>query len=223
MRYNYDMKREQKKALLTYTKSDAIALALNICLVIFEVVGLALRIHDNAGVFGVEYYTQDSNLLLLLICAVTAFFIVRKMVNGKEIPRVVSIIKLSAVVALLITFLIVAIVLAPIYGLPYGFKLLLFTRAMFFTHLTCPLLALLSFLVFEKHEYEKKDLLWAQVYTLLYAIVLIILNLVHVVDGPYPFLQVCSRPVWQTILWSIGILGGAYGITWLLCKIRRRK
>ncbi len=217
------MKRTQKKHLLTYAKSDAIALALNLCLVVFEIEAVIVRVVTNGGRFGIEYYTQDSNLLMLFASAIMSFFIVRKMVNGKAIPRWASILKLTAVTALLLTFLIVVTVLAPLYGVPYGYKLMLLMGAMYYTHLICPLLSLLCFLVFEEHHFVKRDALWAQVYTVIYAIILTILNIARVVDGPYPFLQVYRHPVWETMLWAVGILLGTYWMSRLLCRIRRRK
>ena len=68
----------KKRKLLVYSRSDAIALALNLCLVILEIKGMTIRITRH-GNFGFEYYTQDSNLLMLIVAAMACFFILRKM------------------------------------------------------------------------------------------------------------------------------------------------
>ena len=40
-------------------------------------------------------------------------------------------------------------------------------------------------------------------------IVLVIFNLLKIVDGPYPFLQIYNQSIIASILWFIAIVGGA--------------
>ena len=202
---------------------ELLALALNVCIFVFEIIATIVRLVEADGYFGVKYYTQDSNLLMLIVSGAMIVCLLRKMINGKAIPRIVSVLKLSATVALLITFLVVIFVLAPTFGLPYGYRLLLFGGSMYYTHLICPLLSVATFLLVERHHYVKNDLWWAQIYTLVYAVIIMILNIARVIEGPYPFLMVYRQSVIESILWAVGILGGAYGLTWLLCKLRRQK
>ena len=214
------MKRTKR---LVYDKRDAVALALNLCLVILEIKGMIIRL-SRYGHFGFEYYTQDSNLLMLIVSALACFFLARKIIFKIELPRWLSLAKLTATVALLLTFLIVCFVLAPGVGFPFGYRLMLFTGAMYYTHFVCPILAILSFCFFEKHDLSRKnDAFLAIIYTLVYGIVLIFLNIIHVVNGPYPFLMVYEQPVWATLLWAIAILGGVYGLSVLLKFLRKRK
>ena len=49
--------------------------------------------------------------------------------------------------------------------------------------------------------------------TIFYAILAITLNIAKVWEGPYPFLLVYRNPLWQTIAYSIVILGGAVAIS----------
>lgn len=213
----------KKRRRFVYDKRDAVALALNLCLVILEIKGMAIRISRH-GSFGVEYYTQDSNFLMLIVAAMACFFILRKIIAKKDFPRWFSILKYAATLALLVTFLVVVCVLAPGIGFPKGYQLMVFTGAMYYTHFVCPILAVVCFCLFEKHDLNhKNDALLAISYTLLYAVVLLILNILRVVHGPYPFLMVYEQPIWASILWCITILGGAYVLALLLKYLRKRK
>ena len=58
--------------------------------------------------------------------------------------------------------------------------------------------------------------------TLIYALILMALNLMRVVEGPYPFLRVYEQPVYMSIIWVIVILGSAYGIAFLLASLLNR-
>jgi hypothetical protein len=94
---------------------------------------------------------------------------------------------------------------------------------MLFTHTLCPLLALASFALLEHDRVSSKDIPAAMIFTLAYATIMIILNIAKVVVGPYPFLMVYNQPIWASILWCVGILGGAAVLTWGIIKLRRHK
>ena len=213
----------KKRGKLVYDKRDAVALALNICLVVLEIKAMIMRVQIH-GRFGAEYYTQDSNLFMLIVAAMAVVFLVRKIFWHKEFPKWFSLLKYTVTLALLVTTLVVLFVLAPAIGWPFGYRLLLFMGPMYYTHLACPLIAVVSFCVFERHDLsDKRDPFLALVYTIIYAIVLLALNITHLVNGPYPFLMVYNQSVWVTALWMIGILGGAYVLALLLRFFRKRK
>lgn len=196
-------------------KSRAIAsLLINLVIIVLEVIGLVLSIQGMGwGLF--EYYTQDSNILGLIACLIYAGYTIAALRRGESCPPVwVKRLKYIATCCLMVTFIVVITVLAPTMG---GYGTLLFDGAMLYHHTLCPLLALLGLLLFEgEPKLERRDALYALIPTALYAIVAIILNLLHVIDGPYPFLKVNSQPVWMSIMWAAVILGGAYGVAWLV-------
>ena len=72
---------------------------------------------------------------------------------------------------------------------------------------------------------EKHHTALAMVPTLLYGVVAIILNVLRVWHGPYPFLYVYEQPVWLTAVWVVVILGAAFLIALLLrvvnCRLNR--
>ena len=85
---------------------------------------------------------------------------------------------------------------------------------MTYTHTLCPIVSIISFLYFERHIFKGWKAVWiALIHTILYAILAITLNIAKVWEGPYPFLMVYKNPVWQTIAYSIVILGGAVAIS----------
>ena len=192
------------------------ALGINIVIILLEIIGIIIRAIQSTRTW-FDYYTVDSNLLVMFAAMAYVYYTVK----GKELPHWAEIIKLSAVVALVITFLVCIFVLAPIY--PGGFVAIMLTGHMFLMHTLCPLLAFVSFIIFERNKLSNKDIPKAMIYTLVYAAIMLILNIAKVEEGPYPFLMVYRQPIWASILWCIGILGGAVALTWGTIKLRRHK
>ena len=192
------------------------ALGINIAMVFLEFISVVMRIIFSTRTW-FDYYTVDSNFLAMFAAAVYVYYVVK----GKDLPHWAEIMKLSAVVALMITFLVCIFVLAPIY--PGGFAAIMFGQHMFFMHTLCPLLAFVSFIFFENNKLKNKDIPAAMIYTLTYAAIMLILNIAKVEEGPYPFLMVYKQPIWASILWCVSILGGAVALTWGAIKLRRHK
>lgn len=102
------------------------------------------------------------------------------------------------------------------YNFNYGY--LLFRNELLYHHLLCPILSIITFIYFDDiKNYTKLDNLLASLVTLIYGIVLIILNILKIVDGPYPFLQVYKQPAIVSIIWAVTILS----ITYLIALILR--
>lgn len=190
------------------------AMILNIILAVLGVIGLALCLKQNGDLY-LNYYTQQSVILSTIAAAVMAFFWWRKLKKPKtKVPMWAILLKYASVVSLTITFLVVLLVLIPIYATEMGFwnatGWLLLSSSMVYTHTLCPIIAAVLFLFFERHQFSGwKKVFIALIPTFLYAAVAIILNIAKVWDGPYPFLRVYVNPIWQTILYVVGILGGA--------------
>jgi len=47
----------------------------------------------------------------------------------------------------------------------------------------------------------------------------IILNVLKIVEGPYPFLRVYEQPILHSIIWTILILAITYAIALILKKV----
>lgn len=197
------------------------ALALNLAMVVLEIIGAAMS-WRQLGVWMFQFYTQDSNLLALAACALLAAFQLRALRTGAEIPLWAQRLKYAAVCCLSVTFLVVVLVLAPMTGGAYG--MLLFESTMLYHHLLCPLAAFFGFMLFEKQPALRRiDALLPAGLTFLYAAVLTALNIARVVDGPYPFLRVYAQSVPMSVLWALVMLGGTETLSWGLYALHGRR
>lgn len=130
-----------------------------------------------------------------------------------EIPFFVSLLRYMATACLTLTFFVV-FYLASTAGDTYFEGLLMFftNGSMLFYHLLCPIISFISFTFFEgdRRLNKKKTIYLAMIPTVVYAIILIILNASNVVEGPYPFLMVNKNPVYISLIWVVVILGLNY-------------
>ena len=185
-------------------------IVLNALIVVCEVFALVSSASMGWGIFW--YYTHLSNLLLaigaLLMCV---FMIIKK--DLKEVPAYALMTKFAGTAAGCLTFLVVIFLLIPqsmmTGGMPwYAF----YMGSQFILHLSNPLLGLISFLFFENdRRFNKKKTIWIPVLlTLLYGIVMIVLNYLKKIVGPYFFLMVYAQPWYMTVLWVALIVGFVY-------------
>ena len=201
-------------------KRTKTALVFNLAIIACEIAAIII-VFFKLGCYPLVYYTEDSNLFALVACAVMAGFQVRYLKSGKEIPHSVQMFKYMAAAVLSVTFIVVLAVLSPMRGDGInGWLYMLFNKDSTFLHTLCPILTILSFVLFEKEPHlDAKSAFTAIIPTLIYAIVLIILNIVGAVDGPYPFLRVMNQPVYMSFVWFIVIVGGAFFLALLLQKL----
>lgn len=207
-------------------------IAVNTLLIIMEILGLWLMVElyksYNLHPFGwYKYYTQLSNIFSMLVAIVVVIFTAKDLSKGTDkTPNWVRILKFSSACCLMETFLVTIFVLAPM-GMMGGLLPLLFEGPNLFHHTLCPLVSLLSLCLLEKGDkITIKHSLYAMIPTLIYGVVAVILNLLKVWHGPYPFLYVYEQPVYMSLIWAVVILGGAFGITLMikaLANIRFKK
>ena len=193
-------------------KKKKLAICFTILLIVLELIGFVITIKNNHRV-DFAYYTEDSNCLSLIASCFTLFYLFQK-----DVPKPVQILKFMSVVGLSLTFLVVLFILIPMYD--FNFKWFLLEGDLLYFHLLCPIVAFISFVFFEEHHFEKKDCLYAGLFTVIYSIILIVLNIIGVVEGPYPFLMVRKQSIFASILWGVLILGISYGIPFGIKKIK---
>ena len=86
---------------------------------------------------------------------------------------------------------------------------------MLYQHTLCPVLAAVSLFAWESAErLPRHEIRNALIPTLVYALVILLLNLCRVVEGPYPFLMVYAQPWYASVLWCAVILGIAALLAW---------
>lgn len=188
-----------------------VGIALNVLLVVLEIIAL-IQYWKGTGSLNFIYYTIDSNIFVLI--AAVLYLITRK-----NVPKVVQLAKYSSALSVLITLLIVVFVLYPMSN--FDFEFLFLKDSAFLMHVVCPVMATISFLFFEKISLDNtfKNNLRSLYFTIVYAIVLISLNILKVVSGPYPFLKVYDQPGFMTVLWLVGILAFAFILSRILMSL----
>ena len=147
------------------------------------------------------YYTQLSNMLCALSCLLYVLFGPLSWVTD---------IRYLAACAVTMTFLVTTCVLIPMGG--SAEKLLLRGNGPFH-HVLCPLLCVISYIFFEAHA--GADMIAASMgITFLYGIIMLILNCMRKVDGPYPFFRVYNQPVYASVFWVIALTALIGVISW---------
>lgn len=197
-------------------KKRSIAIALNITIVILEVIGLIMCI-KNEGIGLLKYYTEDSNIIALISSILFVVYALKG--NYEKLPKWLNIFRLLATTSLSLTFLVVLFILGPNPSMG-GYTNMMFKGSMFIQHTLCPLLLFISYVFFEKANItDRKDIVLSQVLTLVYAIILISLNALKIVDGPYPFLKIYSQSMIMSFVWVLCIIGTSYLTSYLISKL----
>ena len=174
-----------------------IAIIINIILVVLEVVDL-VRSFPERGWLTFAFYTTLSNvmtflssLVLLIACAGGWMFDASGHAAGLPV-----LLRCLASCMMLMTFITTAFVLVPLGG---SAKKLLFTEGLLH-HLVCPVLCVLSYVLFEPHARGAAWLLPVLV-TFCYGMLMFRLNYKRRIDGPYPFFRVHRQGKGGTIMW----------------------
>ena len=188
-----------------------VSIILNASIIILEIIGLFLA-YESIKAIDLSYYTIDSNIFLLISC-------ILYLIYRNRSSKVLSLLKYSSTLSVLVTFLVVVLVLLPM--LDFNFSFLFLEHGGLFLHLLCPLMAFVSFVFFETHDIDNtlKNNLRALYFTIVYAAILISLNILKIVDGPYPFLKVYEQSVFASIIWIIAILGGTFVLSKILLSL----
>ena len=182
-------------------------------LAVLETIAL---IHD-IRVFGVgmlQYYTIDSNVLQLVV----SIGILVCLLRGQESPVWLIVLHLVCAVCLTITFLIAAFVLAPKEGFAYYFL----SNVAPINHFLGPLLSVAAFVFTQVETVLKRRMVLApMVFTLLYGLTALLLNIARVLDGPYFFLRVYEVPVSTVVMWFLIIAALCLAFSALYMWLRR--
>lgn len=161
------------------------------------------------GIHMLQYYTELSNLFSGFVALAMAYYAYQYYKNESKIPMRIRNLRFTTVCLTTITFLVAVFVL----GRTFGYSWILFHGQMLYTHTICPILSFILFVFFEKEPPLKKEaILQTLLPTALYGMVVIPLNILKVMVGPYPFLRVYEQPWYVSILWFVGIGIFAYGL-----------
>ena len=203
-----------------------ISLLINIAIIVMEIISFTLKVDTFAPnqFYLFAFYTYDSNIILLISSITIIINEIILLINKKELlNKYVIKFKYISTCLVTLTFLIVIFVLIPLEGFD-SLYLQLIEGNKVYLHLLCPIFAIISFLIFESsNEIKFKDTFIAIIPTIIYAVILIILNILKVIEGPYPFLKVYDQSILMSIMWVIMILLITYVICFMLFIIYNLK
>ena len=210
--------------------ATVLLIILDLIIIALEITGFIINFPYDRWKM-VRYYTQDSNFVSLVACLIQVIYYLfnRKDNDSFSFPRWITVLKYLAACSLFITFIVVLAVLAPgdciqKYHSLYGYYNMCFYGSRLYHHTICPILAVISFVFLESPDmFKKTDPFIIVFYTLVYGITLLALNYFYVVRGPYTFLHVHDQPWYITLLWTILLLGAAYGTGILIIKQNKKK
>ncbi len=162
---------------------------INLIILVAEIISLAISLNKKEKPY--IYYTQISNS----ICMASSLLLV---IFGLKMP--VEIIRYTATSMLAITMIITIVVLLPILK-----TVRLFTGRNFVLHIFCPILSIFSYLFLENHV-KIYFVAMPLIITLVYGIIMRILNAKEKVKGPYPFFEIRKNGKKATFIWIAVVL-----------------
>ena len=178
----------------------ALSILANLAVVWMELKAIPLSwsgVHEQMFLF----YTELSNLFAMGVCLAVALCQLRALLAGGEMPAWARTLKYTVTCCLMLTFLTVVFVLAPMYG-------------------PDAVTAFLSFVLLERAPaLPRRAIGCAMAPTLIYGGVMLAANVARVYKGPYPFFYVYEQPLWVSGMWVVVILGGALLIAWMVWKL----
>ena len=192
-----------------------VSIALNLTVVYLETIAAPIS-WDAVGMQMFTFYTENSNLFTSGVCILVALGQLWALVTGGELPVWIKRLKFIATSCLTMTMLTVIFVLAPWYGDGWLYTLL-FTSSMLYHHFLNPVIAIVSFTIFERTPPLRLcNVPLALVPSLIYGSIALWANIAHLLDGPYPFLQVYNQPAQQTEIYCAFVLISNLFYAWLV-------
>lgn len=196
------------------------AAAANLLIILLEIIGTAISF-SNGGISVLKWYTVLSNITAFIasVCWLSACL----RGNG-DIPKWIKLLRYCAAVCLSVTFLIVVFVLVPM-AIPYGTAAsVLYQGPQIYHHILCPIISFISFAFLEDNTgITRSHAFIAAVPTLIYGIVAMLLNILRVIEGPYPFLLVYQQPWYMSVMWFVLIIGLAFVLARMIAGLACRK
>lgn len=144
----------------------------NIAVAVFAAIGIILNYTLESNTVGLFYYfTTQSNIWIGAICVVWVVFDFL----GKEPNKALHIIKFSLTVCITLTGLVYNFILAPQAAMIFGSILRAYSWSVSILHIVVPVLAVVSYLAFDKQVLNIKWVFSGVVMPLLYCVFIFIL------------------------------------------------
>ena len=139
------------------------------------------------------YYTIISNILSAVASLLVLVF---------GLKYFVEVVRYLSVCLMVMTFFVTACILMP---LSKGTRPFLYKGNGLLHHFICPGLSVISYVFFENHV--PMHWMWLPVaVTLAYGVIMVLLNHLGKVDGPYPFFQIRTYGAKKIVTWMAMLL-----------------
>lgn len=130
-----------------------------------------------------KFFTVDSNILMGIVSLIFIIYEKKLLKNKiKEIPKKVYILKLIATSGISLTFITTSFFLAPSYGF-----YVMFNNSNLLFHLVVPVLSIITYIFFEKHDNKYKYAILGIIPMFLYSIFYTTNILIHLNNGGLTF------------------------------------
>lgn len=187
------------------SKRISVAIAGNALLIVLEIAGMVLSAQEF-GFYLFGYYTKISNLLSLIAACSMLASLVLLWKKQRQIPKWVILLKYASVCMLAQTFFVVLFLLSPLMR-EYQPFVMLRSGSFLYDHFLCPILGILLFLFVDyTGRIDPSWLFYGILPTFLYGMVVLPLNRMGILDGPYQFLRVSTQSPLATLAWFVIML-----------------
>lgn len=179
-----------------------ILLLFNVIIIISEIYVLS-RLKKKRELF--KYYTYLQNFLCLIVSIIFCVYIMGNMISDLVIPEYVRGLRYVATTGLIFTSFIYIILLSPNKNNVISnkdFKGIKGSTANIVLHYLCPLLSLISFVVFERNI-DLDTNIWTLLVAIpscLYWIIYLILSITKLWEEPYDFSSKKNNKLWDLLI-----------------------
>lgn len=187
-----------------------------------DVAMICMELHVLPGIWRrsgtdmLRFYTNDSNILALIVCCLSALLSLWTLLTGKtDRPAWIQLLRHMASSCLIVTFLIAACILTPMnsrgtwLSFRREFTSFMLDGGNLFVHTLCPLVLCFSCILSgEARPRSLPDLLWPLLPTAIYGAAILYNVALRRIAPPYPFFRIHAQPVYMTVLWCALILLG---------------
>lgn len=200
-------------------------------LILMLVIGVIDYVYKESGMEIFLYYTDDSCLFAGIASGLYLLFGLMAISKGRsrgiisnhmvksykgDIPAFVRYLRYTASCALMLTFLVGLFIPGPEKGYHHEFL----EGARFFSHFVIPALSLFSLFCLETGErLHAKAWLLPLLITLIYVVVLIVMNVLGLTEGPYSFLMVKKNGPVRSGAVLVGMMAFMWGLSFLMLKL----
>lgn len=172
---------------------------------------------QHAGARMLRFYTQSSNVLAMITCALCAAGEVVCLVRRRDMPQWMNLLRYVAACCLTVTLIVSACILVPMNP-GETFRGFMLEGMLLYLHTLCPLVMMTGCLISGGKHLRARHALAAVFPTVLYGIFTLIMNALRVYSGPYFFFEIYRQSWLETVMWFTVLIGGNFVLAWLLGK-----